>query len=309
MVRTYFKFKYIIIASMLMFVGRQVAHGQGCSDAGFCTMPTLNPESGHEQRSPLRNSVRFALSYGKADHGIDVRSGYLQFGRSFTNGVGIDLKATFVSLSDGITSSSGLSDLLVSAAVPLTDRITGTAGVKIPFGSGNARENNVPLPMDFQPSLGTLDVIVGAAFFLDDIHIAVALQQPLTRNKNGFTAEQLPASSSFRKFQSTNEYSRSGDVLLRLSYPVAVSEQWSITPGILPIYHLKNDSYVDTAETNRTIAGSQGLTLNLNLFAAYTIGPDQSIDTSIGFPVVTRTARPDGLTRSVVVAIEYRLLW
>lgn len=301
--------KYIFISVIMALAGHQYVRGQGCSDAGFCTMPTLNPESGHERRTLRHNSVRFAMSYGKADHGIDVRSGYLQFGRSFANGVGIDMKATFVSLSDGKTSSSGLSDIFASAAVPLTDRITGTAGVKIPLGNGNARENNASLPMDFQPTLGTLDVIVGAAFSLDDIHIAVALQQPLTRNKNGFTAEQFPAASSFRKFQSTNEYSRSGDVLLRLSYPVTASEEWSITPGILPIYHLANDSYVDIAGTERTIAGSQGMTLNLNLCAAYTPGPGHTIDTSIGFPVVTRTARPDGLTRSAVVAVEYKILW
>ncbi len=294
---------------LMMLADLRLAYGQGCSDAGFCTVPMLNPETHSERSEPPPNSIQLTLSYGKADHGIDVRSGSLQYGRSFNNDLGIDVKATFVSLTDGTMRSSGISDLIATAHYRLSQQITGTAGIKIPLGDGNAGAYGNPLPMDLQPSLGTLDVIAGASMTLDFGQIALAIQQPLTRNKNRFRAEQFPLSSSFRTFQSTNEYSRSGDVLVRFSYPVAVSEEWNVTPGVLPIYHLANDSYIDSTGNRMSIAGSQGLTLNVNLFITYVIGSDQSINASFGFPIATRTVRPDGLTRSAVLTIDYKYRW
>ncbi|MHB1048736.1 MAG: hypothetical protein ACYC09_01555 [Bacteroidota bacterium] len=287
----------------------QLARAQGCSDAGFCTVPTLNPETRHEHIVPLPNSIQLLLSYGKADHGIDVRSGSLQYGRTFDTGVGIDIKATFVSLTDGTVHSSGLSDLFATVNYRLSQQITGTMGFKIPLGNGNAEANSIPLPMDLQPSLGTVDHIAGVSFLSEYGHIALAIQQPLTNNKNRFSADQYPVSSSFRNHQSTNEYRRSGDVLVRFSYPLSAAEKVIITPGILPIYHLANDSYVDSVGTRQTIEGSRGLTLNLNFSATYMPGTDYSVDAGIGFPIITRTVRPDGLTRSIVVTIDYKYRW
>lgn len=307
--RNQFQYRLFVVIFFVTVAHFQPIYAQGCSDAGLCTVPTLNPEIRREQNEPTPNSIHYTLSYGRADHGIEVRSGSLQYGRAFDNGVGIDIKTTFVSLTDGAIQSSGLSDLFATVNYRLTQRIAGTAGIKIPLGDGNAESNGNPLPMDFQPSLGTVDVIAGVSFMHDYGHIAVAIQQPLTHNTNRFSADQHPPSSPFRKYQSTNEYHRGGDLLIRLSYPIAVSEQWSVTPGILPIYHLADDSFVDSSGVRHTIAGSSGLTFNINLFAAYMLGSDQSIEASTGFPILTRTARPDGLTRSVVVTVDFKHRW
>ncbi len=79
----------------------------------------------------------------------------------------------------------------------------------------------------------------------------------------------------------------------------------TIRPAILPIYHVGDDSYEDASGRTRVIEESGGLTLNANCRAAYAISSQHSIGLSLGFPLVTRDARPDGLTREYVAGIEY----
>ena len=98
---------------------------------------------------------------------------------------------------------------------------------------------------------------------------------------------------------------RKGDVMLRVSYPVFKNETWKITAGILPIYHLADDEFTDVNSERKTIEGSRGLTLNGNVFFGYEIDKSNSVELSVGAPFVTRKARPDGLTRAFVAALEY----
>ena len=53
------------------------------------------------------------------------------------------------------------------------------------------------------------------------------------------------------------------------------------------------------------IAGSQGVTLNSNLFLIYSISPRHALELSLGWPFRARDARPDGLTRDFVAGLEY----
>lgn len=78
-----------------------------------------------------------------------------------------------------------------------------------------------------------------------------------------------------------------------------------IKPAVLAIYHLNNDSYFNDANKEVVIDGSKGLTLNGNLFLNYHITDRKLLEVSFGFPFVTRTARPDGLTREFVIGLEY----
>jgi hypothetical protein len=80
-----------------------------------------------------------------------------------------------------------------------------------------------------------------------------------------------------------------------------------ITPSLLPIYHVANDRYTDELGVEQVIAGSQGLTFNANMFIGYKIAEHNAIQLSVGFPLIVRNARPDGLTRSVIASIEYQV--
>ena len=161
--------------------------------------------------------------------------------------------------------------------------------------------------MDYQASLGTFDLILGVGYEIKKVQFVVAAQQPLTQNNNQFIASNYPINSKLGSFQSTNKFERSGDILLRMSYPINLHSKLRLTPSILPIYHLTNDKFTDEFNIKREIIGSQGLTLNGNAYFDYEINNNNSLQLNIGMPVVVRDARPDGLTRGFVANLEYRV--
>jgi hypothetical protein len=91
------------------------------------------------------------------------------------------------------------------------------------------------------------------------------------------------------------------------SYPISVNKKLKLTPSILPIYHLANDKYTDEAGVEKEIIGSEGLTLNGNVYIDYQINQTNSIQVNMAMPFIVRDVRPDGLTRSFVANLEYRI--
>ncbi|GAB1398400.1 hypothetical protein MASR1M65_31800 [Saprospiraceae bacterium] len=55
-----------------------------------------------------------------------------------------------------------MSDLYVNTNYRIGEKSRLALGVKIPLSDGNVKENEKSLPMDYQPSLGTYDLILGA---------------------------------------------------------------------------------------------------------------------------------------------------
>jgi hypothetical protein len=58
---------------------------------------------------------------------------------------------------------------------------------------------------------------------------------------------------------------------------------------------------------SKEIIGSQGLTLNGNTYIDYEFNSKNIIQLNLGMPVIVRDARPDGLTRSFIANLEYRI--
>ncbi|MBX2977136.1 MAG: hypothetical protein KF721_13480 [Ignavibacteriaceae bacterium] len=110
-----------------------------------------------------------------------------------------------------------------------------------------------------------------------------------------------------RTFKSTKKFTRSGDVLLRVSYPINITPKLKLTASILPIYHLSNDKYIDEFNVDKEIKGSEGLTLNGNAYLDYELNNKSIIQLNLGMPFIVRELRPDGLTRSFIANLEYRI--
>ena len=92
-----------------------------------------------------------------------------------------------------------------------------------------------------------------------------------------------------------------------MSYPVSINSKLKLTPSILPIYHLTNDKYTDEFHIIKDIEGSQGLTLNGNIYLDFEINSKNIFQLNLGMPFIVRDARPDGLTRSFIANLEYRV--
>lgn len=275
---------------------------QGCSDAGFCTLNSFKPK----EQSDFGSQFKLGASLGKADQAIQTIGAFVEFDKQIGAKFGFDVKLTALSQNGNQISNFGLSDLYVNTNYRIGEKSRLTLGVKIPLSDGNVKENEKSLPMDYQPSLGTYDLILGATTSLIGIQLAAAVQFPLTQNKNEYFSTQYPTGTALGAFQTTNKFKRSGDIMLRVSYPINMGGKLSITPSVLPIYHLANDKYTDISGAERVIAGSHGLTLNGNLYFDYLLSDKSAVQLNVGAPFVVRDARPDGLTRSFIATLEYR---
>jgi hypothetical protein len=277
---------------------------QGCSDAGFCTIESLRP---HDEKTQATQQLKIGAFVGKADHGIVTYGNYLEYNQQWHPDFGTDIKINTLAQSGNGLQNFGLSDILANAHYKINPEFKLNIGAKIPLNQGNKMQNGLALPMDYQASLGTLDLIVGLGYQLDKWQFVAAIQQPISQNDNQFLASNFASDSPLSKITSTRHFQRRGDVLLRASYPFVVADGLKITPSLLPIYHLGNDQYTDELGLKKDISGSAGLTLNANVYADYDISAQQALQLSIGAPMLVRKSRPDGLTRAFVANLEYKI--
>lgn len=291
-------FKVVIKSIFIAFLSFQTIKAQGCSDAGFCTISGNSPSFKLPWAMP-KNHLKVGVFFGKADHSIYIWGNSLQYTREFNQKWSADVKINTLSQSGYIT-TSGFSDVFLSANYQVLPKLHLTFGAKLPLSDASKTKNGIPLPMDYQSSLGTFDLITGMGYSIEKIMLNLAIQQPLSQNNNAFFSDGV-----FSDMVSTNEFKRSGDILLRISYPFNVSEHFLITPSFLPIYHLSNDQYRNKAGELISIENSKGLTLNLSCYADYQFDKRNKLQLNMGFPVITRKIRPDGLTRAFVTSLEY----
>jgi len=296
----------ITFASVLLIFSCLSVLGQGCSDAGFCTVESFVPHA-HDEGPADKNRFKAGVSAGAADYDISVFGTYLEYSRFFDEKFSLDAKLTTLSQSGNDISTFGLSDIFVNGNYKVGERALFTLGAKIPLSDANKMKDGRSLPMDYQSSLGTFDLVAGFGYTIGRVQLVAAIQQPLTQNSNGFLAEEYPLDSRLRDFQSTNEFQRSGDVLLRASYPFNLGQKLKVIPSLLPIYHLSNDKFTDINGTEQEIEGSEGLTLNWNIYLDYPINDKQNLQLILGAPFIVRDARPDGLTRSFIASLDYRI--
>lgn len=275
------------------------SYSQGCSDAGFCTLENFQGTT--TDSISLQNNFKLGANIGAADNDVSVFGSYIEYERQLNSKWELSAKITYLSQSANGISSSSLADAYVISSRSVSSSVKVIGGFKIPFTDGNLKQNGVALPMDFQPSLGTFDLILGTSKNYNNWAFVFAYQQPLTQNSNTFLA---PVGSNYI---SSNKFKRAGDVLLRASYNFSISHKFVVSPSLLPIYHLTNDKYTDNDKVEKNIEGSQGLTLNANLYFNYNFDRQNSLELSFGSPLVVRDVRPDGLTRSFVANLEYKI--
>lgn len=288
----------LLIFLFLVSMGNYVT-AQGCSDAGFCTTSSIKTTT---EKDTLKNSLKVGFNYGAADFDIAVIGSYLEYKLAFSEQFSLSSKVTYTSQQSESLSSSSLSDLFVLSDYKIRPKTAVSFGFKIPFTTGNLKQNGQATPMDLQPSLGTFDLVLGITQNWKKFGFALGYQHPLSQNKNTYFK---PATE--KKYFSTNGFERSSDVLLRATYAQNISKKWQLTIGLLGIYHTKDDEFVSASGVKTKIKGSNGLTINALAYFNYNINPTNAIEIALGTPLLVREARPDGLTRSFVANIEYRI--
>ncbi len=281
-------------------------NAQGCSDAGFCTIGSLSQQ---QKNSTSKQKISIFLPVGIGDDNVTIFTPAIQYDNQLGKSLGIQAKLTGNYASGVLGSVAGAGDLFLSATYLFPSKkktwdIAASLGTKLPLNSSNLKSGGNSLPMPYQSSLGTVDLIVGFSASNTKWQFAAGLQQPLSgANGNNFLPI-LWSNPAAGNYAPTNKFYRKADVLVRGFYKHSFNSKLKLHGGLLGIYHVADDEYTNIFKNKTTLQGSKGLTLNASVVGWYAVNKKMSIGLTVAAPLLVRDTRPDGLTRSFVVSPE-----
>jgi hypothetical protein len=298
--------KTILIIIIALF-SNYTSYSQGCSDAGICSIGN----SFQDSKTEFKNGIEIGNIFGTGEADITYFSSYLTYTRTINDQLSFSSKVTY-SIANGSFGQRGAfgDGYLIGNynwKTKTTRKWSSLIAFKIPFTSSNLKINEFSLPLDYQSSLGTFDLIVGLNLNYKKWDFNTAIQVPIfNNNKNSYFKEF----SNTDDFSSTNLFERKPDALFRTTYTIQLNnKKLSFKPNLLFIYHLGEDRFENAFGKTETIQNSDGLTINGNLITSYAINSKKSIELSIASPFLVREARPDGLTRGFTAGLIYKVVF
>ncbi len=294
--------------------------GQGCSDAGFCTMGAMKPDQNYSKRIAIKlRSLEVNYYRGTTTLTPIVTVATIDFNLAVTDKSSLQIKVPYQSIKGNLGENSGLSDIVLSFTKNL--KITsnwswnGTLGTKIPTNNSNATVNNeftdgqdVPLHMYYQTSLGSFDAIAGISAINSKWLFATGIQVALNQNGNKFDWNDFPGypdEEYIKKYNEGHDLRRGIDIMLR------AERNWRFTNfnfslGLLPIYRITKDEIADKNTGERLNPdGTTGLALSVLGSFGYHFDVNNSIKIIQGIKLTDREFNPDGLTRNEVFSVSY----
>ena len=310
---------------LIMFATLYQVHGQGCSDAGFCTMGAMRPDQAYSKRVDVKLrslEANFYRGTSLLSPKIYVATIDATIGLNDRNYVQVKLPYQYAE--GNLGSASGMGDISLSYThvIIITNKyaLSGTLGGKLPMGDANETVNNEftggknsSLHTYYQPSLGSYDLVGGLSWINDKWMLATGIQIPLTRNNNqflwsgfpGYPKPDKPDSTYVRKYNVGRELMRGTDVMLR------IERNWRFTNynfslGLLPIYRItKDNSLVGDTDVREDRDGTTGLALSILGSFGYQFDVNSSVKLIYGHKLTDRDFNPDGLTRHSVWSTSY----
>ena len=300
--------KFIFINLLVVLVANTHSFGQGCSDAGFCSLGSMRSS---QISDTLHSSIAVSQSIGMGEEEVIILTTQLEMKlMPWKNGL-ISVKAPYAFVSGNLGNINGPGDLTFSYTHKIIQNgnyyVMLNVGGKIPSNaSDKTNQEGKPLPMGYQTSLGTSDLIIGASFYYKNWHFAIGYQHPFNRNENGFL-HSIPAwadNEDAEEYFESNKFKRGDDVMLRIErrFP---KPKITYFAGLLPIVRIQKDEIIKN-DTTIALDGSNSLTINLNVGLLYKVSKQTDFNISLGFPTIFRKVRADGLTRffNLTVGLE-----
>ncbi|MEP4135251.1 MAG: hypothetical protein ABJL71_11525 [Cyclobacteriaceae bacterium] len=302
---------------------------QGCSDAGFCTMSAMKPDQSYSKKIDFKlRSLELNYYYGTTTLTPKITVYTVDLAIGINAKTSFQVKLPYQTVTGNFGDNAGMGDISVSASRTVGKwngySIGATIGGKIPSGYGSDKAsgkastfgasgaNPGDLPMYYQVSLGTYDVVAGASMINEKWLFATGIQIPIIhQNDNDFRWGKWPnypgGEDYVKKYWLANNLKRGTDVMLR------VERNWrflnyNFSFGALPIYRITKDRRYDfTPGVEKMIKapGSTGLALSVLGSAGYHFNVNNSIKLIYGLKLMDRENNPDGLTRHSVTSFSY----
>jgi hypothetical protein len=304
---------YFFCLAFLLLSNPSSLLAQGCSDAGFCTMGAMKPDQAFHRRInfKLRSfELNQYLATTTTSAKISVTTADFTFG--ITSKTILQAKLPYLMARGPLGSTAGISDISLSLTQNLVAKETyslgATLGVKLPTNSSNLKEGDRPLPMYYQTSLGSTDLVAGGAFITRKWLVAIGYQQPFGENDNQFQwADWADYESQgyLQRYPVARQLRRGTDVMLRVERNWRYSN-FNFNFGLLPIYRISKDQIFSmTNQRYDAVEGSDGLALSLLAGAGYHFNVNSSLKWMLGRVLVQRETNPDGLSREMVTTLAY----
>jgi len=289
---------------------------QGCSDAGFCSLGALRPNQPyHKQQNLKLRSINFTQYYAYNDFYDHIWSWTVDLNFSLGKKISAQLKLPYYYIDGVLASTQGLSDVSMAFSRSLWsdengNQIALTLGTKLPTNTSDLRtKEGRPLPMYYQTSLGTYDFIVGASYSNRKWLLATGLQQPVLHdNRNQFlwgAWTGSPAKPISDTYARSKELRRSAEVMGRIERNFRFS-RLNFYTGLLGIWKLHDDTFLNPQGKRIAAEGSHGLVLNTISGVGYAFSTQSSLKFLVGYRVMgRRQAHIDGLKRELVLTLTY----
>jgi hypothetical protein len=234
----------------------------------------------------------------------------------------LQIKIPYQHVEGRLANTSSLSDLslCVTRNVYSSDKfdLNWSVGGKIPSNNSDffTPDGNA-LPMYYQTSLGTWDVISGISLINRKWLIATGIQIPLNQNNNQFDWHRWDQNNPnpdpdelayVMKYPNTTYLKRGIDVMLRVERNFRLS-RFNFSVGLLPIYRVTADVVTNFKgeRTSYDLKGNEakGLAMSWITTAGYSFNVRSGIKLLVGHKITQRAYSPDGLTRELVTSFTY----
>jgi hypothetical protein len=281
-------------------------------------MGAMKPDQIYVPKVIVRiNAIELTQHFGYSKYGDQIYSTFMDVNVGVTRTTNLQFRLpAFTSIRGNMPTTSGWGDYFVNASQTIISReryqVNLTFGAKL-FNrreSDKRSEAGQSMPLYQQTSLGSDDLIAGLSVISRKWMIASAYKHPVNRVRNNFNSDQWTETPMYQIVQ---EYTSSAgllpgaDIMLRIERSVRFS-QWSFSAGLLNIYRIKRDEFLDGNGNSIPLNGTQGLASNFLTGTRYRFNVHSSIKLLMSAKLKERDLNPDGLSRNFVsqVAYEYR---
>ena len=225
--------KRVVFTIILLSISIK-SFSQGCSDAGFCTIGSLNPSMPSD--TSFKHVAKLSFSYGIGEQSTTHIHLIPELDFSFFKNNTLQIKVPYISVNGNLGSNSGVGDVAFSISQKIIAKeyshLSITVGTKLPTGTTNKELENFSFPMPYQTGLGTFDLILGASYQYRKWKFSTGYQMVLSNdNKNNFL-HSVNNSSDANKYFESNYLVRGDDALLRVERGF-VSRKIKFSAGLL----------------------------------------------------------------------------
>lgn len=294
--------------------------GQGCSDAGFCTMGAMKPDQPFNKKALVKlKSMELSFYRGKTTTSPIIYVSTIDMSFNLVDDkTFLQVKLPYQAVSGNFGKTSGIGDISLALTRNLYSSekfdIGLTVGAKIPTNESNlkSKENGLQYPMYYQTSLGTYDFVTGISWVNRKWLFATGLQHPFNENKNQFTyAAWIPVYQNgegedyVRTYWPAYHLKRGTDIMFRVERNFRYA-RFNMSLGALSINRINKDEVTDPNTNERVkLDGTTGMAFTVIGTVGYSFNVKSGVRLLVGMKLKDRVVNPDGLTRHGVTTISY----